>query len=67
MDTSSEALSSNITKGDREKLNKCNLCDYASGQAGKLRTHMNKHYGEKSYKCSQCDFATVYASNFKTH
>ena len=45
MDTSSEALSSNIAKG--EKLNKCKLCDFASGQARNLRTHMKKHNEEK--------------------
>ena len=31
----------------REKSNKCNLCDYASSQAGNLRRHLKLHSGEQ--------------------
>ena len=30
-----------------EKSNKCKQCDYASSQAGDLRTHLKTHNGEK--------------------
>ena len=30
-----------------EKPNKCNQCDYASSNAGNLRTHLKTHSGEK--------------------
>ena len=34
-----------------EKVNKCNQCNFASSQAGNLRTHLMKtHGGEKSNK-----------------
>ena len=37
------------------KSNKCNQCDYASSQAGDLRTHLKTHSGEKSNKFNQCN------------
>ena len=49
MDTSTETLNLNIGKGEREKFKKCNLCDYAFGQAGNLRTHMKKNILEKKH------------------
>ena len=67
MDNSSETLHRDISKEDRKMLKKCNLCDFSSGQAGYLRTHMKIHYGEKSYKCEHCDFASVWADNLKNH
>ena len=67
MDTSSETSNHNIVKGGREKVNKCSLCDYASGHTGHLRTHMKAHSGEKLHKCNQCDFASVRADGLRTH
>ena len=49
MDTSSVTLHLDIGEGNKEKLNKCNLCDYASGQPGNLRTHIMNEYSEKSH------------------
>ena len=39
-----------------EKSNKRSECDYASSQAGTLRTHMKTHTGEKSNKCNHCEY-----------
>ena len=50
-----------------EMSNKCNLCDYASAEAGSLRTHLNTHSGEKSNKCNQCDYASSHAGNLRQH
>ena len=49
------------------KSNKCSLCDYASSQAGSLKTHMKTHTGEKSNKCSLCDYATSHTGSLKAH
>ena len=50
-----------------EKSNKCNLCDYATSNAGHLRTHVKMHSGEKSNKCNLCDFASNKASDLRRH
>ena len=47
MDTSSVTLHLDIGEGNKEKLNKFNLCDYASGQPGNLRTHIMNEHSEK--------------------
>ena len=66
MDTSFETSNRNITKGEREKLNKCNQCDFTSVQADNLRTHLKSHL-RKAYKCNKCDFASVRADNLRRH
>ena len=55
------------TTGSAIKSNKCNLCDYASSQAGDLRKHLKMHSGEKSNKCNQCDFACVDPRSLSRH
>ena len=47
------------------KSNKCSLCEYASSQAGSLKTHMKTHTGEKSNKCNQCDYASSQAGDLR--
>ena len=49
------------------KSHKCNQCDYASSNAGHLRTHLKAHNGEKSKKCNQCDYASSQAGNLRRH
>ena len=50
-----------------QKPNKCNQCDYASSNAGHLRTHLKTHSGEKPNKCNQCDDASSDASTLRGH
>ena len=50
-----------------QKPNKCNQCEYASSNAGHLRTHLKTHSGEKPNKCNQCDYASSYASDLRKH
>ena len=50
-----------------EKPNKCNQCDYASSQAGKLRRHLKMHGGEKSHKCNPFDDASSQAGDLRRH
>ena len=50
-----------------EKPKECNMCDYASSDAGSLRKHLKTHSGEKTHKCYQCDYASSQAGNLKTH
>ena len=54
-----DLLDSMNMKNMKVKSNKCSLCDYASSQAGSLKTHMKTHTGEKSNKCNQCDYASA--------
>ena len=60
-------ISERVANVQREKSNKCNLCDYASSQAGHLRAHLKTHSGEKSNKCNQCDFACSDPSSLSKH
>ena len=50
-----------------EKPKECNMCDYASSDAGSLRKHLKTHSGEKTNKCNQCDYASIQAGHLKTH
>ena len=52
---------------DRNKLKKCNQCDYSTCHAGTLNRHMKGHSGEKPNKCNQCDYASSLAANLRTH
>ena len=47
------------TNNEGEKSNKCNQCNYASIQAGHLRSHLKKHTGEKS------NFASIQAGQLR--
>ena len=49
------------------KSNKCSQCDFASSQAGSMRTRLKTHIGEKLHKCNQCDYATSQAGNLRRH
>ena len=60
-------FSERVTNADREKLNKCSLCGYASSQAGTLKIHLKIHSGEKSNKCNQCDFTSSWARSLRAH
>ena len=46
-----------------EKAHKCNQCDYATTQGGRLKTHT----GERPYKCIQCDHTFSQKSNMRSH
>ena len=67
MDISSKTVGRIIVKGDRGKVNKCNLCDYNSPKAENLKIHLKAHSGEKSFKCNQCDNASVEAGDLMEH
>ena len=43
----------------REKLNKSNLCDFASYYAKSLKTHLKRHTGEKMHKCTHCNYSSL--------
>ena len=60
-------LIARVANEQREKSNKCSLCDYASSHAGHLRTHLKMHSGEKTNKCNLCDYTSFQARNLKAH
>ena len=60
-------FSERVANVHREKSNKCNQCDYASSNAGHLRTHLKTHSGEKSNKCNQCDYASSEVGKLRRH
>ena len=51
----------------RKKSNRCNQCEYASPQAGHLRTHLKIHSGERPIKCNQCDYASSRTGDLRQH
>lgn len=44
-----------------EKPHKCNLCDYASVELGKMKNHMKYHTSEKPYQV----IINYYLDNFE--
>ena len=62
-----EDFSERVVNIQKEKSNKCSLCDFASSQAGNLKRHLKTHGGEKSNKCNQCDYSSIRVSDLRTH
>ena len=67
MDQTLESFGSGLTNANMNilgrKTDKCNQCDFASSQAGHLRTHLKTHSGEGLNKCNQCGFDSFYSSS----
>ena len=63
----SEDIPLRNTNNEREKSKKCNQCDYASSEAGTLRTHLKTHSGENTNECDQCDYASSRAGHLRIH
>ena len=51
----------------RDKVKKCNQCNYASTNASTLKDHIKTHTGAKPNKCQQCDYASSQISHLRTH
>ena len=63
-------LNQNVEKEKRKDAYKCNICHFESGQANKLRRHMNihdKHSDEESFKCNMCEYAALRKINLRRH
>ena len=60
-------LIARVANEQREKSNKCSLCDYASSHASALKRHLKTNSGEKSNKCNQCDYASSQVGHLRTH
>ena len=56
-----------VKKTGSSLLNKCSQCDFASDQAGDLRTHLKIHSGENANKCNQCNFSSIWVSALTRH
>jgi len=45
----------------------CHICDYATHNAGHLKTHLHVHGIGERFKCDQCDKDFSQTSTLKTH
>lgn len=51
----------------KEKLYKCELCDYGTVRTQDLKRHLMRHAKEKSHKCEDCDYRGATAQDLKRH
>ena len=56
-----------MKSSSRDKVKKCNQCNYASTNASTLKDHIKTHTGAKPNKCQQCDYASSQTSHLRTH
>ena len=51
----------------REKVFKCDICNYASKWKTALTRHIRIHTGEKPYKCQLCNYSSNNSSDLRRH
>ena len=51
----------------REKMHKCNECDFAAFKKFNLKGHKKRHIGIFPFKCTQCDYASITQTDIVIH
>ncbi|XP_047187619.1 zinc finger protein 507 isoform X1 [Scophthalmus maximus] len=51
----------------KQKMYKCDVCDYTSSTYVGVRNHRRIHNSDKPYRCCSCDFATTNMNSLKSH